>query len=435
MSKTQIIQADRTWTGDRFETDIRIVVGADGTIERVGPSDQRPVLRLYDRAIIPGMINAHSHAFQRGLRGRGETFPQGAGSFWTWREAMYALVDRMAADRIYALSHQAFVEMLKAGITTVGEFHYLHHDNTCEGYRFDEIVLTAAHDAGIRIVLLNAFYNTGGINAPLSAPQRRFASGSCDDYWRQFDRLAAKLHDDTQTLGVVAHSIRAAGLDDIVALHRQARERDLVFHMHVEEQRREIEESVAAYGKAPMALLNHRLSIDNAFTAVHCTHTAADDMNRFAASGGNVCLCPLTEANLGDGLADIAGIRTAGGHLCVGTDSNARIDMTEELRWLEYGQRLKGERRGVLANADGSVSTALLEAATTGGARSLGLRAGSIEPGCVADFAAIDLTAPSLTGWTDDTLLDALVFGAGNDAIAAACVGGRWNRAPNAPAH
>ena len=435
MSQAQIIQADQTWTGKRFEEDVRIVVTPDGYIERVGVSDHKPTARLRDRAIIPGLINVHSHAFQRGLRGRGESFPKGAGSFWTWREAMYALVESMDADRVYALSHQAFAEMLSAGITTVGEFHYLHHDKTCESYRFDEIVLTAAYDAGIRIVLLNTFYNTGNINAPLSQVQRRFASSSCDAYWRQFDRLASILHDDTQSLGVVAHSIRAAGLDDIGALHREARQRGLVFHMHVEEQRREIEECVAAYGQPPMALLNERLAVDDAFTAVHCTHTAPEDMKRFVASGGNVCLCPLTEANLGDGLADVAGIRAAGGHVCVGTDSNARIDMTEELRWLEYGQRLESECRGVFVDEGGSVAKPLLEAATVGGARSLKLRAGRIEPGYLADLVALDLTAPALTGWTDDTLLDAFIFGTGNEAIATTCVAGRWTRPPNTSAH
>ena len=207
MGDTQIIEADLTWIGGRFEPDVKITVGSKGRIEAVGCSESTPTLRLRDRAILPGMINAHSHAFQRGLRGHGETFSQGAGSFWSWRKAMYGLVDRMDEQTVYALSKQAFGEMLAAGITTVGEFHYLHHDERGEGYTFDEIVLKAAADAGIRIVLLNAYYAAGGIGEPLEGAQRRFGSPSLGAFWLQLDRLQTLIDHQTQSLGVVAHSI------------------------------------------------------------------------------------------------------------------------------------------------------------------------------------------------------------------------------------
>ncbi len=426
MGGTQIIEADLTWVRGRFERDVKITVGSKGQIEAVGFSELTPTVRLRDRAILPGMINAHSHAFQRGLRGRGETFDQGAGSFWSWREAMYGLVDRMDEETIYALSKQAFGEMLAAGITTVGEFHYLHHDARYEGYAFDEIVLKAAAEAGIRIVLLNAYYAAGGIGEPLEGAQRRFGSPSLEAFWLQMDRLQTLIDQQTQSLGVVAHSIRAADIQDIKTLHEEAQRRGLVFHIHVEEQRHEIEDCVAQYDRRPMQLLNERLQIDNRFTAIHCTHTDAGDMTSYLEAGGNVCICPLTEANLGDGIADVPEILKHNGRICLGTDSNARISFTEEMRWLEYVQRLARERRGVCTDESGSCASALWQMATTNGAHALGIKTGRVEVGYAADFVAIDLNHPSLAGWTEDTLLDALVFGSSNEAIAATCVNGRW---------
>ncbi len=426
MGDTQIIKADLTWIGGRFESDVKITVGSKGQIEAVESSELTPTLRLRDRAILPGMINAHSHAFQRGLRGLGETFGQGAGSFWSWREAMYGLVDRMDEQTVYALSKQAFGEMLAAGITTVGEFHYLHHDERCEGYAFDEIVLKAAADAGIRIVLLNAYYAAGGIGEPLEGAQRRFGSPSLDAFWLQMDRLETLIDHQTQSLGVVAHSIRAVDIDDIRALHEEAHRRGLVFHIHVEEQHKEIEDCVSHYGKRPMQLLRERLQIDDQFTAVHCTHTDPSDMTLYLQAGGNVCICPLTEANLGDGIADVPEILKHNGRICLGTDSNARISFIEEMRWLEYVQRLARERRGISTDESGNCAQSLWQMATMHGSNVLGTDTGKIEAGYAADLVTIDLNHPFLAGWSRDTLLDAWVFGSSNEAIAATCVNGRW---------
>ncbi len=426
MRETQIIEADLTWVDGRFRPGVKITVGANGRIEAVGSLDATVSLRLKDRAILPGMINAHSHTFQRGLRGRGEQFPRGAGSFWSWREAMYELVNQMDEPKIYALSRQAFTEMLACGITTVGEFHYLHHDERCEGYAFDEIVLKAAADAGIRIVLLNAYYATGGIGEPLEGAQLRFGSPSLDAFWLQMDRLQTLIDHQTQSLGVVAHSIRAADIQDIAALHEEAHRRGLVFHIHVEEQRKEIEDCVGHYARRPMQLLNERLQIDDRFTAIHCTHTDHGDMASYLAAGGNVCICPLTEANLGDGIADVPEILKHNGRICFGTDSNARISCIEEMRWLEYVQRLTGEQRGVCTDEGGSCAQLLWRMATIHGANVLGINTGEIEAGCAADLVTIDLNHPSLAGWSTETLLDSLVFGSSNQAIAATCVNGRW---------
>jgi len=427
MGELQVIEADLTWVDGRFLPGVKITIDTNGRIDAVGSSDAPVSVRLKDRAILPGMINTHSHAFQRGLRGRGEQFSQGMGSFWTWRKAMYELVDQMDEQRMYALSKQAFDEMLAAGITTVGEFHYLHHDERCEGYAFDEIVRKAAADAGIRIVLLNVYYATGGIGKPLEGAQQRFGSPSLDAFWSQMDRLESRIDPHTQSLGVVAHSIRAADIDDIAALHKEAQHRGLVFHLHVEEQPKEIADCIAHHGKRPMQLLNERLDIDDRFTAVHCTHTEAEDMKAYLAAGGNVCICPLTEANLGDGIANVPEILKHNGRVCLGTDSNARISCIEEMRWLEYVQRLAGERRGVCTDDGGHCASALWEMATTNGAHALGIKAGQIEAGHVADFVAIDLGHPSLEGWSAETLLDTWVFGSSNEAIAATCVNGKFS--------
>ncbi len=426
MAIREVIAADLTLTGDHFERNVHVAVDDDGHIASVERASQNPVTRrLSGMALLPGFVNAHSHAFQRGLRGLGETFPERAGSFWTWREEMYRLVEQMTSDRMYTLCLQAFSEMRDAGITTVGEFHYLHHLPASEQFELDYAVLAAARDVGIRIVLLQAFYKTGGIGMPLKGGQRQFATHTLDAYWQQFDQLASQVDTSSQTLGVVAHSIRAADIEDIARLHEESRSRRLPFHMHVEEQPAEIEACIAHYGKPPMRALLDRLTIDERFTAVHCTHTALEDMQGSCAAGGNICICPLTEANLGDGLADIPVISAAGGRLCLGTDSNARISMLEEMRWLEYGQRLRFQRRGVIRHGQ-RWDIPVFAAGTSGGAASLGVNVGRIEPGLFADLVAVDLGHPSLADATDASLLAALLSGAPDSVIAGTAVGGNW---------
>jgi formimidoylglutamate deiminase len=422
----QVVEADWTWTGDAFESGVQIAVGNDGLIAEVGLLGLAPTHRLRNSALLPGLVNAHSHAFQRGLRGHGERFPEGSGSFWTWREAMYGLVENLDARSLARLSEQAFREMRDAGITSVGEFHYLHHSTEDEDYLLDRVVLAAAARVGLRIVLLNGFYATGSIGRALSGVQRRFRSHGLQRYWDHMDRLEPSLDRRTQSLGVVAHSVRAASIDDIASLHLEAGRRRLPFHMHVEEQRREIEECVAAYGRRPMQILNQVLRIEGNLTAVHCTHAAPDDLMQFVGSGGTVCVCPLTEANLGDGLPSLVPASFVQDQVCLGTDSNARISLLEEMRWLEYGQRLRSEARGLLPGRDGRAALTVLRAGTVGGARALGLNAGLIERGHWADFAAIDLNHPTLADCGVDHLLEAVLFGADNEVIRSTCVGGHW---------
>lgn len=427
MSGVHVIEADLTWTGERFESGLQIVVGDDGRIAEVGALGRVADRRLAGLALLPGMVNAHSHAFQRGLRGRGETFPAGSGNFWTWREAMYALVGRLDSAELYALSLQGFREMRAAGITTVGEFHYVHHrDPDAADYGFDGVVLAAAAEAGIRIAFIQSYYRTGAVGQPLAGAQRRFDSPSPARYWEQMDRLAARLDPRRESLAASVHSLRAAGIEDLAAIYAEARRRGLPFHIHVEEQELEIADVIAYYGRRPMALLLDTLGTATDLTAVHCTHTDGEEMERFLSAGGRVCLCPLTEGNLGDGIATVSRVPANAPAFCLGSDSNARISPIEEMRWLEYVQRLATESRGVLRESAGNVASVLLAAATAGGAAALGVEAGRIAPGLWADFAAIDLHSPLLAGWNPETLLESVIFGATEEVVAATAVGGVW---------
>lgn len=431
MSPRRLLEADLTWTGERFEAGIRIAVGADGRIVAVGGDLAGDVERLRARALLPGFVDVHSHAFQIGLRGRGESFPAGRGSFWTWREAMYELVDSLTPERLRELSRRTFREMRRAGITAVGEFHYVHHvDAAVADFALDAAVVEAARDAGIRLVLLQSYYRTGGPGQPLAGGQRRFDGVSVERFVAAVERLEPALDPARESLGLAPHSLRAASPDEIGALAAVAADRRWPLHIHLEEQRREIEEVFAAYGRRPVELLLAELAHDDApRTGIHLTHTPSADLAELFRRGWTAGLCPLTEGNLGDGVPELAA--ADGRQLALGSDSNLRISMLENLRWLEYGQRLRSERRGLLGERP---AVALLQAATAGGADSLALPAGRLAAGAWADFAVVDLGHPALASVSAEGLPEALVFGAPDDAIVATGVGGRFeeHRAPAA---
>lgn len=446
------IEPELTFTGERFETGIRLEVDADGRFARVAPSVPADhggantiIERWRGRAVIPGFINSHSHAFQRGLRGRGESFPAGAGSFWSWREAMYGLVAGLTPAALHALTARCFREMLAAGITTVGEFHYVHRTADGRWAEMDDAIISAAAEVGIRLVLLQCAYRTGGFDRPLAGGQTRFDTASLDAYIAQYERLLPLLDPATQSIAVTAHSVRAVPWNEIVALKAESVRRGTVFHMHVEEVIPEIEECLRVHGRRPMQMIVEDLGVDDRMVAVHCTHTDSGDLDRYLEAGGTVCICPLTEGNLGDGVPDTprmmsAGRRAAasggGGSIAIGSDLNSRLCVFEELRWMEYLQRLVRRERGALrrpepdASMPGRVAPALLETATVNGARALGVNAGRIATGAHADFSVIDLEHPTLEGFAPETLSESLIFGAGNAVIAETWVNGRrvWER-------
>ena len=418
---SECIRPQLTWIDGAFREGCEIKVG-DGFITQVTDTTAPPTHP--GEAWQPGFVNAHSHAFQRGLRGRGETFTNPRDDFWSWREAMYSLVDTLTPEAAHAHSLRAFREMRAAGITSVGEFHYIHHSSDAGlDWALDEAVLSAAADAGIRIVLLHACYLTGGFDAPLAGAQHRFDGGDPATWWSAVDRAAAACRGPLQSVGVVIHSLRAVPIGVAAALRTEARRRGMVVHLHLEEQPAEVEACRAAHGCTPMRLVLEHLDQGPDMTAVHCTHTDPGDMEAYAATGAHVCLCPLTEANLGDGIADVTGMRSSGVSISLGTDSNARISMLEEMRLCEYGQRLRDGRRGACTDADGRIDRSLMNMATVGGADALGLAAGRIESGQLADFTRIDLTAAPVQGVASADLATGMITGGDVRVIAGVQVG------------
>lgn len=421
--KDTILSPTLLYEDGRFRPGREVVISG-GRIENVQvaqPREKWPV------ALLPGFINVHSHAFQRGLRGRGESYLSGKGSFFTWREAMYDLVSQLDEDYAYSLSLQAFQEMLSAGFTSVGEFHYIHHSAE-KPWSLDAAILAAARDSGIRMVMLQADYVSGDVDDPLSGAQNRFDTGESSDFLASLDTVMSNIDGILQTAGIVCHSIRAVPIERIVAMKEEARRRGMVFHIHLEEVQKEIDATREFYGVGPMRLLLDNGVIDEHTTAVHCTHSVADDLKEFAAVGGNICLCPTTEGNLGDGIADVDLMRELNCRLCIGTDLNSRISPTEELRWLEYVQRAHRQVRGVVVHESGTIGHGLLECATVNGAHSLGLDAGVIQAGSLADFVAIDLAHPTLAGVQPEDLANAIILGTDNQVVLDTCVGGRWMR-------
>lgn len=427
----QYVDADAAWLDGKLQSGVRIGV-RDGKIASIEPKQgSRPGAKvLTDRILLPGLVNAHSHAFQVGLRGRGEHFPRGMGDFWSWREAMYALVSELDRSQFRRLYERAFAEMLAAGFTTVGEFHYLHHEDAEKlDYAFDELVLEAAAAVGIRLVLLLSYYRTGGFGQALYGGQRRFSTPSVDDFLHRVDWLERRLDRATQSIGIAPHSLRAVPPDDLIRLHKAALERGLVCHIHVEEQRREISDCQAALGCSPMAWILDHLSVGGELTVIHGTHTPPTHIDRFIQAGGRFCVCPITEGNLGDGIGDVARMARGSDSLCIGTDSNVCTDPWQELRWLEFGQRLRCEKRGVLAGDDGNLAPRLLAVGSRGGAAALGLRSGKIEVGRSADFIAVKPKF-RLTDGVDP--LAAFIFSSEGN-VEEVCVGGQWRPGSGPP--
>jgi formimidoylglutamate deiminase len=290
-----------------------------------------PVVELRERALLPGFVNAHSHSFQRLIRGRTQwrTVDTGAvarSDFWTWREAMYDAALRLTPDDVYDAARFCFIEMLRAGITAVGEFHYLHNDEQGRQYadrnELAQRVIAAARDAGLRIRLLNVCYATGGIGAPLGTEQRRFATSDLDAFLAACASLGDDLADDAlASVGVAPHSVRAVPRDWLPALHAWAVKHDVPLHMHVSEQPAEVRACVDAYGARPVELLHGDGVLDDRFTAVHATHIDDDEVRMLASSGSTVCACPTTERDLGDGMLRAADLLDAGGSIALGDSS------------------------------------------------------------------------------------------------------------------
>ena len=408
--------------------DVRVIV-TDGTIERIAAGvapdgdDERHALA------IPGMASLHSHAFQRGMAGLAETRGNTTDTFWTWRETMYRFALEMTPDDAEAVATLLYIEMLERGFTRVGEFHYLHHDRDGRPYANPGEMATriarAAELSGIGLTLLPSFYAHGsfGGTAP-HAGQRRFIC-SVD----QFAELMATSRKAVHALpganiGIAPHSLRAVTPDELAALAPLAEGGPV--HIHAAEQIKEVEECVAWSGRRPVEWLIEHAAIDERWCLIHATHMTAAENAALARSGAVAGLCPVTEASLGDGIFPAREFLDAGGRFGVGTDSNVLVGVADELRQLEYGQRLKCRERNVLSGGAGvSTGRALFEAALAGGAQALAQPTAGLEAGARADIVTLETTHPSLAGRRGDAVLDGWIFAAGADALACVWAGGK----------
>jgi len=386
--------------------------------------------------VVPGMSNAHSHAFQRGMAGNTEVRLSAQDSFWTWRRAMYALAARITPEDLKLVATQLFVEMLKSGYTAVAEFHYIHRRPDGDTYAGTnalwEAVTAAAEDAGIALTFLPTLYQTGDFGAaPLKPEQRRFALET-DHFLRAVE---ARLREDAcgrfraRRTGVAFHSLRAVPMQVLVRAARTLKEiaPELPLHIHVAEQVKEVESCLAATGRRPIELLLETGLPDRHWCLVHATHSTAAELQGIADMGASICVSITTEANLGDGYFDAARFLKVGGHVCIGSDSQSTVSPAEELRWMEYQARLRKRRRGVLADkAETHVGTRLWREAARIGALAIGQPAGIIEVGARADWVVLDGDHPSMVGTAEEAALDHLIFAGGSAAIRDVMVDGRW---------
>ncbi len=391
--------------------------------------------------VLPGVPNLHSHAFQRALAGLTERADRRqSDSFWTWRVQMYALALSLSPDDLEAIAAQLYVEMLEAGMTAVGEFHYLHHGQSGDPYAAPEEmslrIIEASKRAKIALTHLPVLYRRGGFQKPPQSQQRRFIHHSTEDYLRLWQRLHALVSDPDHArvrLGAAPHSLRAVTPEDLTELVSGLNAHDprAPIHIHIAEQPQEVEDCVAHLGARPVRWLLSNQPVDARWCLVHATHLQTEEVHEVARSEAVVGLCPSTEANLGDGIFEAVEFAQVEGRFGIGSDSHVTIDPAEELRLLEYGQRLKHLRRNLLIEPRGeapvsSVGRFLFDQAVQGGAQAMGQPIGGLVAGRFADLIRLDLQHPRLCGHEPDTALDAWIFGSAQGAVQDVMVSGAW---------
>lgn len=444
-----VFWAEHLWTGDgevRHGVVVEVAGDRIATVETDVDAPPAGSVAL-PGLTLPGLVDAHSHAFHRALRGRTQV---GSGSFWTWRDVMYSVAGRLTPENYEALAAAVFTEMVLAGVTTVGEFHYVHH--TVDGTPHDDPIAMsralarAAATAGIRLTLLDTCYLMGGftpapasdasadasadassgdepdvepVHVPLSAAQLRFGDGTGAAWARRATAVRDALTGPTVVVGAAVHSVRAVPERELATVASWAHERDAPLHVHVSEQPAENADCTRLLGSTPVALLRRHGVLDRRATAVHATHLTSADVADLAAGDAWACFCVTTERDLADGIGPAGELIEAGVPLTVGSDSHAVIDLFEEARGIESGQRLVSNRRGWFGAA------ALLRAATVEGSRSLGWDdAGAIAPGALADFVTVSLDSVRLADARSESLLESIVFAATASDVATVVVGG-----------
>ena len=418
----------------RFARDRGLLVGDEGTILSVSSSDTASdtVIDLPGKALLPGFVNVHSHAFQRLIRGKSESRAVAGKDFWSWRRTMYHAAAHLDPQQVYDVACMAFLEMALAGTTTVGEFHYLHTAPNGRPYDDPNLlgkqVIAAAQSVGIRIVLLRCAYLRSGYQLPPDPGQTRFIE-TTHDFLANMDAL---LHEvpatasDMVRLGVAPHSIRAVPLDDLRQIAVWARARSLPVHMHMAEQVAENEACLREYGATPVALAGKAGLLGPDWTAVHAIHVTTEEVARLGDAGATVGACPTTERNLGDGILAADKVMQAGVRVALGSDSQAQIDPMEDARELDYHLRLTHQQRALLDQIHGEdLASRLFDCATLNGARALAIPAGRLAVGSFADFFTIDLRDVSIAGHSSEDLLPLVVFGMNRKAIRDVAVNGK----------
>jgi formimidoylglutamate deiminase len=412
---------DRGWRAGR--DGIAVVDG------RFGDPVPAPAERV-GRFVLPGMPNLHSHAFQRAMAGLAERRGPGEDSFWTWRETMYAFAEAIDPDDMKAIATQVYVEMVKAGYTQVCEFHYLHHGPRGVPYAdpatMSLALVEAAAEAGIGLTLLPVLYMTGGFDGrALNERQQRFHH-DVGRYVSLLERLVP-LQNDMLRIGVALHSLRAVPEDAMRAVLATGVCRDMPIHIHIAEQIGEVQDCLAARGARPVEWLLDHADVDARWTLVHATHLTPHETARLAKTGAVAGLCPTTEANLGDGVFPLAAFIDAGGTLGIGSDSHISVSPVEELRWLEYGQRLLTRHRNVAArHPEESVGTVLWQRALDGGAQAASADVGRLVAGSRADLLVLDDRSPLLAARGEADAIDSFLFAGNTPLVRDVMVGGHW---------
>ena len=407
------------YAGGAFTSGADLLVSPEGAVLASGPSAK--IVELPRRAFLPGFVNAHSHTFQRLIRGKSESRAMSGRDFWSWRGTMYHAAAQLDPQDVYDVARMAFLEMLLSGTTTVGEFHYLH--NAPGGRPYDDPnllskqIIAAAQSVGIRIVLLRSAYLRAGFELPPDPGQIRFYETA-----RQFlDNMEALAAATNVQVGVAPHSLRAVPLGELKEIVAWTRAHKLPLHMHVAEQVGENEACLREYGLTPVALLGREGLLGRDFTAVHAIHITAEEISSLSRSATTICSCPTTERNLGDGIIAADLVMRQGIPIALGSDSQAQIDPLEDARQLEYHLRLERQQRAILDQiGNQTLASRLFDCATIHGANALGVPTG------LADFFTVDLEDLSIAGHSGEDLLPLAVFSLNRSAIRDVMVNGRW---------
>ena len=418
------------WRAGAWQPGQIVKLGSDGRVAATVPDDTSAALTA--KWMLPGIPNTHSHAFQRAMAGLAEHQTRADDSFWTWRETMYGFAARIGPDELHAIAAQLYVEMLKAGYTSVCEFHYLHHQPDGTPYAdpaaMSQALIAAARETGIGLTLLPTLYLSGGFDGrPLNERQRRFGH-DVERYLALVDTLRS--HESAScNIGIALHSLRAvpqAAMREVLDAVAGYGER-FPIHIHIAEKIGEVQDCLAIRNARPVEWLLDHAPVDARWTLVHATHMTADETARVARSGGTVSICPTTEANLGDGLFPLRSYLDAGGRIAIGSDSHISVSPVEELRWLEYGQRLAVRRRNIAVSpAQPSVGATLYDAVLQGGRAATQRDVGALEPGQLADLLVLDEYSPLLAARGPEHLLDAWIFAGNRTLVRDVMVGGEW---------